>query len=112
MVFLKKQIYLKAIAEKFAKNMILIISLKILTLRLTSNIEEQCRKARYRELCENCQDDEVMITAHHEEDQIETFFLRLIRGSGARGLSCMKETSIYGSSLLSRPFLNISKRRN
>ena len=36
-----------------------------------------------------------MITAHHEEDQIETFFLRLIRGSGARGLSCMKETSVY-----------------
>jgi tRNA(Ile)-lysidine synthase len=82
---------------------------KNLNLKLTSNIEEECRKARYRELCENCQDDEVMITAHHEEDQIETFFLRLIRGSGARGLSCMKETSVYGSSMLSRPFLNISK---
>jgi tRNA(Ile)-lysidine synthase len=80
-----------------------------LNLKLTSNIEEQCRKERYRKLCENCEDDEAIITAHHEEDQIETFFLRLIRGSGARGLSCMKETSVYGKSLLSRPFLKIPK---
>ena len=49
-----------------------------LNLKLTSNIEEQCRKERYRKLCENCEDDEVIITAHHEEDQIETFFLRLL----------------------------------
>ena len=80
-----------------------------LNLKLTSNIEEQCRKERYRKLCENCEDDEAIITAHHEEDQIETFFLRLIRGSGARGLSCMKETSVYDKSLLSRPFLKIPK---
>ena len=45
---------------------------KKLNLKLTANIEEQCRQARYKELCENCQDDEVIITAHHEEDQIET----------------------------------------
>ena len=82
---------------------------KKLNLKLNANIEEQCRKARYRELCENCQDDEVIITAHHEEDQIETFFLRLIRGSGARGLSCMKEASVYDDRPLSRPFLKIPK---
>lgn len=82
---------------------------KNLNLKITSNIEEQCRKARYRELCGNCQDDEVIITAHHEEDQIETFFLRVIRGSGVRGLSCMKETTLYGNSLLGRPFLQIQK---
>ena len=82
---------------------------KKLNLKLTSNIEEQCRQARYKELCENCQDDEVIITAHHEEDQIETFFLRLVRGSGSRGLSCMKSTSAYGDNLISRPFLKIPK---
>jgi len=82
---------------------------KKLNLKLTSNIEEQCRRARYSELCGNCQDDEVIITAHHEEDQIETFFLRLIRGSGVRGLSCIKETSLYDDALLARPFLQISK---
>ena len=82
---------------------------KKLNLKLTSNIEEQCRKSRYRELCESCQDDEIIVTAHHEEDQIETFFLRLIRGSGARGLSCMKATSTYNNNLISRPFLKIPK---
>ena len=82
---------------------------KKLNLKLTSNIEEQCRQARYKELCGNCQNDEVIITAHHEEDQIETFFLRLMRGSGARGLSCMKSISAYGSNFILRPFLKISK---
>ena len=82
---------------------------KKLNLKLTSNIEEQCRQARYKELCENCQNNEVIITAHHEEDQIETFFLILMRGSGARGLSCMKTTSAYGDNLISRPFLKIPK---
>jgi len=80
-----------------------------LNLKLVSNVEERCRKERYKKLCESCQDDEVIITAHHEEDQIETFFLRLIRGSGARGLSCMKETSTYDNSLVARPFLKIPK---
>ena len=80
-----------------------------INLKFTSNIEEQCRKERYKRLCENCEDDEIIITAHHEEDQIETFFLRLIRGSGARGLSCMKETSLYNNNLILRPFLKVPK---
>ena len=32
-----------------------------------------------------------LITAHHRDDQIENFFIRLIRGSGLTGLSSMSE---------------------
>jgi len=44
----------------------------------------------------------VLVTAHHLDDQIETFFINLFRGSGLKGLSGMKEfkKEIY------RPFLN------
>ena len=55
----------------------------------SSNIEERCRLKRYEALVKSCQNDEVIFTGHHEEDQVETFILRLILGSGARGLTSM-----------------------
>src|SRR3990167_462563 len=46
-----------------------------------------------------------IILAHHLDDQIETFMIRLIRGSTITGLSCMQtQTVIY-----LRPLLDISK---
>ena len=74
-----------------------------------SNIEEQCRIERYKKIAYHCKDDEIIITAHHQEDQIETFFLRLIRGSGVRGLSCMKSMTLSNGKKLFRPFLQTSK---
>ncbi len=76
----------------------------------SSNIEEQCREKRYLSLAKSCGSDEVIFTAHHEEDQVETFFLRLIRGSGARGLSSMKNKSRYDNKIIYRPFLKVSKK--
>ena len=77
----------------------------------SSNIEERCRLKRYEALVKSCQNDEVIFTGHHEEDQVETFLLRLIRGSGARGLSSMKMLSWYDEKMIFRPFLNVSKSR-
>ena len=74
-----------------------------------SNIEEQCRIERYKKIADHCKDVEIIITAHHQEDQIETFFLRLIRGSGVRGLSCMKSMTLSNGKKLFRPFLQTSK---
>jgi tRNA(Ile)-lysidine synthase len=75
----------------------------------SSNVEEQCRLKRYEVLVESCKDDEVIITGHHEEDQVETFLLRLMRGSGARGLSSMKIKSQYHKKTIFRPFLKVPK---
>ena len=75
-----------------------------------SNIEEQCREKRYQSITDIAHKDECVLTAHHEDDQVETFFLRLIRGSGVRGLSSMKNKTMINDRIIGRPFLNISKK--
>jgi len=51
-------------------------------------------------------------TAHHADDQVELFFLRLLRGAGSEGLGGMKWSSpspVSKSVRLIRPLLAVSK---
>ena len=51
-----------------------------------------------------------LLTAHHLDDQIENFFIRLSRGSGLTGLSSMPESVIYNNDLkIIRPLLSFKK---
>lgn len=71
----------------------------------TSSIEEQARKARYR-VFENClEDGDLLLMAHHGDDQLETLLLRLMRGAGAQGLSGMPIERRLGLGRLYRPLL-------
>ena len=56
-----------------------------------SSIEEIARKDRYKSICDEINIKTVMMTAHHMEDQAETFLYQLLRGAGAKGLSSMPE---------------------
>lgn len=47
-----------------------------------------------------------IFVAHHKDDQIETFFIKLIRGTSVEGLSCLQE--INGDYY--RPLLHIAKK--
>ena len=50
------------------------------------------------------------MTAHNLEDQVETFFIRLSRGSGLKGLSAMKPLNKIDSKVyIYRPLLDIKK---
>ncbi|WP_086480882.1 tRNA lysidine(34) synthetase TilS [Oceanospirillum sanctuarii] len=72
----------------------------------TSSIEEQARKARYR-VFENClEDGDLLLMAHHGDDQLETLLLRLMRGAGAQGLSGMPIERPLGLGRLYRPLLS------
>ena len=52
-----------------------------------------------------------ILTGHHREDQIETFLIRLSRGSGVQGLSSMKKISSLNSRVkLVRPLLDEQKK--
>lgn len=58
-------------------------------------IQERARAMRYRLLGEWARDRGIaaLATAHHLDDQAETFLMRLARGAGANGLAGMRRTS-------------------
>ncbi len=78
-----------------------------------SNIQAHARAARYTMLVEACHSANagVLVTAHHLEDQAETFLLRLARGSGVDGLGAMESVSFSHGIKLVRPFLEVPKVR-
>jgi len=74
-----------------------------------NGIEAGAREARYRAISTHIQPDEYLITAHHLNDQTETFFLALKRGAGLQGLGAMqKESQLFGMTIL-RPLLSFSR---
>ena len=76
------------------------------------NIQKNARDLRYSLISKYCLKHNIkyLITAHHGDDQIENFFIRLIRGSGLTGLSSMSVNSKYNNQLkIIRPFLTLKK---
>jgi tRNA(Ile)-lysidine synthase len=80
-----------------------------------SNIEAIAREARYRLMGQWCRsaDIKILMTAHHMDDQAETFLMRLARGSGVSGLAAMAPERPLGPEFpglsLQRPLLGIPK---
>ena len=70
------------------------------------SLEEAARRARYHEFGNQLGAADVLLMAHHRDDQAETVLLNLLRGSGARGLSGMPVHRELGQSQLWRPFLS------
>ncbi len=71
------------------------------------SIELTARKKRYELIDSLVRDKKIdyVATAHHSDDNVETFLLHLFRGSGMKGLSSMKECE--GSII--RPLIRYSK---
>lgn len=69
------------------------------------SLEAAARQARYEQFEQELGGDEVLLMAHHLDDQAETVLLNLLRGSGARGLSGMPQQRELGQGRLWRPFL-------
>ncbi|MEM7566775.1 MAG: tRNA lysidine(34) synthetase TilS [Pseudomonadota bacterium] len=71
------------------------------------------REARYAALEAAARDAGAthLATAHHQDDQAETFLLRLARGSGLRGLTGMADSRPLQGIMLVRPFLTVPKAR-
>jgi len=77
-----------------------------------SNIQGKARNMRYSLISNYCLSNNVryLVTAHHRDDQIENFFIRLLRGSGLTGLSSMSDSVVYNNKLkIIRPLLAIKK---
>ena len=81
--------------------------------KITKNIQAEARNLRYEMLSNYCRKNKTktLITAHNLEDQVETFFIRLSRGSGLKGLSSMHSLNkIDNKTNLYRPLLDTKKK--
>lgn len=77
-----------------------------------NNMEHAARQARYMAFAD--QQADMLVLGHHANDQCETFFLKLFRGSGLKGLRCMNKSSpswIDPNVTLVRPLLSWTKDR-
>ncbi|MCH8895146.1 MAG: tRNA lysidine(34) synthetase TilS [Proteobacteria bacterium] len=72
-------------------------------------VEAAARDARYRALADVMVAGEVLVCAHHLDDQLETFLLQLMRGAGLAGLAAMPVVRDLGPGLLLRPLLSVSR---
>lgn len=74
------------------------------------NLESRARNLRYKGLCNHLESDEVLLTAHHMDDQLETVLLALKRGSGPAGLSGIyQDIILYSQYQLLRPLLQCTR---
>lgn len=69
--------------------------------------EAAAREARYTVLRRLLGSDEILATAHHRDDQAETFLIRALRGSGTQGLAGMRAWQRFAAGWLWRPFLHL-----
>lgn len=75
------------------------------------SLEAAARAARYQAFESILKPGEALLCGHHQQDQAETFCLRLMRGSGLTGLAAMAPSRSLGCAVLLRPLLNIPRAR-
>ena len=81
------------------------------TAKPDTHIQERARQARYDLLQDACRKDgfDYLAVAHHLEDQIETFWMRLTHGSGIDGLAGMQSKRALDGVMLIRPLLGMAR---
>jgi tRNA(Ile)-lysidine synthase len=72
-------------------------------------IEAAARTARYRALSEMLNPGEILLTAHHADDQLETVLLALARGAGLAGLAAMSPCQSFAHGTHVRPMLPFTR---
>ncbi len=95
---------IKKLLKKF------MIDLEILTWngsKPSSNIQSVAREKRYELLFKKCDNYEIksILLGHHQDDLFENFFIRMLRGSGLKGLISLGKRNKIGNKNLLRPLL-------
>ncbi len=122
---LKNKIYIRAIhinhnmniyskkwskhCKKICKKLNITLIIEKINSLPKKNIECSLRNKRYLIYKKNLLNKEIILTAHNKNDQCESFFLALKRGSGPKGLSGIKK-KIKKKNIIYRPLLKISRQ--
>lgn len=96
---------------KFVESLAKQYGLKFISTELTlgSQASEALARARRYEFLNKVREDnkaDAIITAHHQDDLIETAMINMLRGTKRRGLSSLKDTKF-----IRRPLLQITKQK-
>lgn len=70
--------------------------------------EAAARGARYQAITALMDPGDVLLTAHHQDDQAETLLLQLLRGAGPHGIAAMPAYAPFGVGWLARPLLDVT----
>lgn len=76
-----------------------------LHLQGTANLEARAREARYDAFLKHIKAGDALVLAHHLDDEIETFFLNVLRGTGLMGLASIPMTREWKGIRIYRPLL-------
>jgi tRNA(Ile)-lysidine synthase len=90
----------------------LTVPVQLLSVTITPaglSLEAAAREARYGALAAALNAGEYLLTAHHQEDQLETILLQLMRGAGVAGLAAMPARAPFARGWLLRPLLAQSR---
>ncbi|MGE6441376.1 tRNA lysidine(34) synthetase TilS [Psychrobacter sp. NPDC078409] len=89
------------------------IPCRILQAQVNGRDEQAARQARYDVMRAHINQNDVLLLAHHADDQVETVLMRLIQGAGVNGLSGMQpwrvQTQGAQCNILWRPWLTIRR---
>ena len=79
----------------------------------SKNIQAEARDKRYSLLANECNKNDInyLLLGHHANDLFENFFIRLVRGSGLKGLISFSKNAKYKHKKLNilRPLLDLEK---
>ncbi|MDC0533483.1 tRNA lysidine(34) synthetase TilS [Candidatus Pelagibacter sp.] len=77
----------------------------------SKNIQAIARKKRYEILFKRCDKSKIknILLGHHQDDLLENFFIRLLRGSGLKGLISLDKKNKVDNKILLRPLINQKK---
>lgn len=90
------------------------VKLKIIEVDATTpkgtGLEAHARQLRYAAIEKLMKKNDILLTAHHQNDLAETFILQLMRGSGPEGLAGMPLLKSFGEGYLIRPLLGYLRK--
>ncbi|MGH8361988.1 MAG: tRNA lysidine(34) synthetase TilS, partial [Gammaproteobacteria bacterium] len=73
------------------------------------SLEAVARAQRYAAYRKLLRAGDLLLLAHHQDDQLETFLLQALRGAGLRGLAAMRARAKCGAGKLARPLLAFTR---